>query len=200
MISSAEAPKPPANSDQPKSSDTPGRSTPGPAPPPPGASSDKPEVKPGRASSSQITPTIVPELSLVSIAVAPGTSPTNSDVSATPSASHIPLARWDGNGALLNGYCAIPEYTIINGPTAYWAPVVGCMRSKADCCPFDIAPSTFTIAARAAQMDSIASGADATTSASGSNGGFPSALSPAQAALSKCPSDYHSVVNGCCPS
>ncbi|KAF2033729.1 hypothetical protein EK21DRAFT_58378, partial [Setomelanomma holmii] len=90
--------------------------------------------------------------------------------------------RWNGNGPILNGYYATPEYAIIDGPTAYWAPVIGCVRTKSDCCPYDI--SAPTLAARAVD----------------SNGGFPSAIVPAQAILSKCPNDYHSVGNGCCPS
>ncbi|KAF2727975.1 hypothetical protein EJ04DRAFT_396813, partial [Polyplosphaeria fusca] len=102
-------------------------------------------------------------------------------------------------GVLLQGYCATPEYTILDGPTAYWAPVVGCMGDRPDCCPFDIPVPT--------QVEALAlSSGSATTSTSGDNAptggsgdGFPSALSPAQATLDACPDDYHSIANGCCP-
>jgi hypothetical protein len=194
VSSAAEAPKPPATSGQPRAPDPSGRSTFGPILPAPGPTSDKPEVKSDKSpATSQSTPTSVPDISLVTVVVAPRTSSESTDVSVTPSASRIPLARWNGNGALLNGYCASLDYTIINGPTAYWAPVLGCIQNKADCCPFDIAPSTVAIAARAADTDTP-------NGALGSNGGFPSAVSSAQATLSKCPSDYHSIGNGCCPS
>ncbi|KAH8732367.1 hypothetical protein GQ44DRAFT_179935 [Phaeosphaeriaceae sp. PMI808] len=204
-VSSSEAPRPPTNSNPPKSnppksSDLPSRSTVGPVPivpaPAPGPTSGKPEVKSDRPTTAQSTPTSIPELSLVTIEVVrstAGATPVGTDVFTTSSASRIPLARWNGNGALLNGYCATPEYTIIDGPTAYWAPVVGCVRSKADCCPFDLAAATATIAAR--QEAPVT----ATIAASSGNGGFPNAISPAQATLSKCPSDYHSIGDGCCP-
>ncbi|KAH7077795.1 hypothetical protein BKA63DRAFT_272211 [Paraphoma chrysanthemicola] len=176
--SSEAAPKPTSNPEPPKTPDAP--------------------VKTNTITQTvQSIPSSVPELSLVTVVVAAPTSsiPGNVDASTTPSASRIPLARWNGNGAILNGYCATPEYAIINGPTAYWAPVVGCVRSKSDCCPFDIASPTAVGAAAA-----VDTGVPAFGGASDSNGGFPSAVSPAQATLSKCPSDYHSIGNGCCPS
>ncbi|KAF2792591.1 hypothetical protein K505DRAFT_307414, partial [Melanomma pulvis-pyrius CBS 109.77] len=82
---------------------------------------------------------------------------------------------WTGSGKLLQGYCAQPDYTILDGPTAYWAPVLGCVNDKSDCCPFNVPVQT----------------------SGGANiAGFPSAV----ASLDRCPDDYHSIGNGCCPS
>ena len=106
----------------------------------------------------------VPTPELVSVVVA-------SQTSAIGSATHAPLAKWTGSGKLLQGYCAQPDYTLLDGPTAYWAPVLGCIGDKSDCCPFEVATQT-------------------------TKGQFPSA----QAVLDRCPDDYQSISNGCCPS
>jgi hypothetical protein len=42
----------------------------------------------------------------------------------------------------LLGYCNAPQYVLLDGPTAYWAPMVGCNYDKADCCPYTVAQQT----------------------------------------------------------
>ena len=91
-----------------------------------------------------------------------------------------------------------------NIPSSTDQPLTGCrqwvvVNDKPDCCPFDIPPSVVAIEATADETE-LASGEAGLASAAGSNYGFPSALSPAQATLSKCPDDYYSINNGCCPS
>ncbi|KAH7380753.1 hypothetical protein BKA66DRAFT_129997 [Pyrenochaeta sp. MPI-SDFR-AT-0127] len=178
----------PKQSDPPKATDPPRMSTPDSKPSI--VTSLSPTVVPGPEKTTETIPTSVPQPSLVSIVVAPRTSAEITGVSASITTSHIPLPKWTG-GALLQGYCATPDYTIIDGPTAYWAPVVGCVGGKADCCPFDIPP---TVALEVAAVET------GSASAGGGERGFPSALSPVQATLSKCPDDYRSIGEGCCPS
>ncbi|OCK88346.1 uncharacterized protein K441DRAFT_476469, partial [Cenococcum geophilum 1.58] len=96
----------------------------------------------------------------------------------TSSSTHSPVSKWSSSGNLMQGYCATPEYTILDGPTVYWAPVVGCVGGKSDCCPFSVPASTQAV---------------------GASGGFPIAVDPAQATLDRCPDDYQSVGDGCCP-
>lgn len=87
---------------------------------------------------------------------------------------------------------------MIDGPTAYWAPVVGCVGGKPDCCPFDVVPSTVAVAAAAVQTGSML--AESLTAAASSDKEFPKALSSTQGILSVCPDDYHTIGDGCCPS
>ena len=134
----------------------------------------------------------VPDPSFVTISVAPRTS-------TQIVTSRMPIARWTGTGALLQGYCVTADFTMIDGPTAYWVPVLGCANEKPDCCPFDIPPTVSAAQATAVETE-LASGGAGLASAAGSSYGFPSALSPVQATLSKCPDDYHSIDDACCPS
>lgn len=104
----------------------------------------------------------------------------------------------------MQGYCATPEYTILDGPTVYWAPVVGCVGGKSDCCPFSVPASTVAPTAAgtvpATITITILASAEASQQAVGASGGFPIAVDPAQATLDRCPDDYQSVGDGCCPS
>ncbi|CAO2647825.1 Nn.00g087470.m01.CDS01 [Neocucurbitaria sp. VM-36] len=157
------------------------------------------EQKPKTERSSVIIPTSVPQPSFVPVSVAPPISTGGDSTATSRSPPHIALASWTGTDALLRGYCATPDYTIIDGPTAYWAPVLGCVGDKPDCCPFDIPPSTLAIEAAAVETGSTSAPA-AITTGSGSSRGFPSALSPVQATFSSCTDDYVSIAEGCCPS
>ena len=122
-------------------------------------------------------------------------------VSSLPTTTYPTQPVWTGTGPLLVGYCASPEYTLVNaGPTVWWAPVVGCHDDKPECCPSsltDTAVSTFT-----SFVASTASTITVTIEPSSQG------LSPSQfggsggetAALDKCPADYQLVSGGCCPS
>jgi hypothetical protein len=155
------------------------------------------EEKPRTETTTETVPTSIPEPSFVQISIAPSTTTQNTGASVFTTPPHVALPRWTGTGELLQGYCATPDYTMIDGPTAYWAPVVGCAGMKPDCCPFDIAPSTMAVAAA---LDTTLSTASPVPADTGKNRGFPSAISPAQSTLSICPADYRSIGDGCCPS
>ncbi|KAF2263703.1 hypothetical protein CC78DRAFT_568770 [Lojkania enalia] len=172
--------------------------------PRPQPSSDSPSPTPTPSSETLIvTPSAVPKPSFVPISIAPHVPAQTTD-SISSSSTHSTLPRWSGSGNLLQGYCATPEYTILDGPTAYWAPVIGCIADRPDCCPFDVLVSTLGVSL-APQTVTVTMGATmspnspAPSGDNGSGGGFPSALSPAQATLDSCPDDYHSVNGGCCP-
>lgn len=102
--------------------------------------------------------------------------PTASDGASTtgPSPGH-----YLGTGNLLVGTCATPEFTLVDTASAlYYAPFVGCVADRADCCPFPLPAST----------------GRATTDYD-----LPTARETAQATLAQCPSDYWTVSGGCCP-
>ncbi|KAF2500079.1 hypothetical protein BU16DRAFT_613884 [Lophium mytilinum] len=134
------------------------------------------------SSSAESTSTAsVPSLSLVAVTTA----------TAYTSSSHSPIPPYTGSGNVLKGYCATPDYTLIDGgPTAYWAPVLGCVGDKTDCCAFSAAAMT---AAPTVQQTMQA------RQAGGASVGFPIPRSGG-AELDTCPDDYTSVGNGCCPS
>jgi hypothetical protein len=75
---------------------------------------------------------------------------------------------------------------------------------KSDCCPFDVPASTVAPTAAgtvpATITITIPASAGASQQAVGASGGFPVAVDPAQATLGRCPDDYQSVGDGCCPS
>ncbi|KAF2191438.1 hypothetical protein K469DRAFT_746771 [Zopfia rhizophila CBS 207.26] len=159
--------------------------------------SEEPSKAPEKTFSS------VPQPSFVPVTIAPRVSALTTGAVSSISSTHAPVPKWSGSGNLLQGYCATPEYTILDGPTAYWAPVIGCVGGKNDCCPFDVVPTSQGATATVTVPQTVTiqvpvSGA--TLQPTGGSGGFPVALSPAQATLDKCPDDYHSIGEGCCPS
>ena len=120
---------------------------------------------------------------------------TISVVSSLPTTTYPAQPIWSGSGDLLVGYCASPEYTLVEaGATVWWAPVIGCHSDKPDCCPSSLANdavSTFT-----SFVASTAPTVTVTIEPSGSS-------QPADfgnKAIDKCPADYQSVSGGCCPS
>jgi hypothetical protein len=140
------------------------------------------------------TDTSVPSLVLESISLGPLTS--------TPPHSAIPT--YTGSGSLLQGYCATPDYILLDGPTAYWAPVVGCVNDKTDCCPYPVAkatatPSPATVTVVSTITVNVGPGG-ATQSANPGLPAYPVPLSADQATLAHCPDDYQTVSGGCCPS
>jgi Zn-finger protein len=142
---------------------------------------------------SLTTSSSFPTLILESISTGPPTT--------TPTHSSIPL--YTGSGDLLVGYCSTPEYILIDGPTVYWAPAIGCVDGKTDCCPFSV-PQTSTLTGTTVTVVStitldVGPGGTVTPAYTGSEA-FPTPASPTEASLSNCPADYQVVSGGCCPS
>lgn len=127
----------------------------------------------------------------------------------TSSSTHSPVTRYDGTGDLLTGYCATPEYTLISGgPTVYYAPFVGCIGDKLDCCPFTpstsstsvnlgtiMAPTTITQTVQTPQSPS----SSGTVSDSNGSDAYPQADDVEQEVQSHCADDYYTTAGGCCP-
>jgi hypothetical protein len=145
----------------------------------------------------QITTSPVPALVLKPITTGPPTT--------APTYSSLP--SYSGQGNLLQDYCATPNYVLLDGPTAYWAPVVGCVGGKSDCCPYAVqsATSTSTMTVYVVSTVTVDVGPSGETQApyGGSYAGlqaYPTPVSSNQATLAHCPGDYISVSGGCCPS
>ncbi|KAF2188884.1 hypothetical protein K469DRAFT_684172 [Zopfia rhizophila CBS 207.26] len=116
----------------------------------------------------------VPQPTFAPVTVAPADS-----ISTT---TYPPVSVYTGSGSILKGYCVTPDYTILDGPTVYWVPVVGCISSRQDCCASE-------------------TGSEASKTSGGAGAAFPISSFPAQAELDTCPQDYHTVGGtGCCPS
>lgn len=136
----------------------------------------------------------VPGLVLEPISTGPPTGPP----------THSPIPSYTGSGDLLQGYCATPEYILLDGPTAYWAPAIGCVDDKTDCCPYSVAQTS------AAATATIVTAVSTVTVNIGPGGttqpvysgflAFPTPASTNQATLAHCPADYQTVSGGCCPS
>jgi hypothetical protein len=75
-----------------------------------------------------------PALFLEPIAIGPPTAHT----------TYYPIPLYSSQGDLLQGYCTTPEYVLLGRPTAYWAPVVGCVGGKSDCRPYAVQSATST--------------------------------------------------------
>ncbi|KAK1780080.1 hypothetical protein QBC45DRAFT_116972 [Copromyces sp. CBS 386.78] len=91
----------------------------------------------------------------------------------TVAATHEPGA------SLLTKTCATPEFTLLKlESSAVYAPFVGCVNTRQDCCPSQ--PQTSV--------------------AIGFNDVYPKAPNPEQAALERCPADYYSISARCCPN
>jgi len=133
--------------------------------------------------------TPVPALILESITTGPPTAPP----------THSPVPSYSGQGDLLQGYCVTPDYVLLDGPTAYWAPVVGCAGDKIDCCPYSVTTSATTITVVSTITVDVGPG-DATQGPYAGPPAYPAPVSANQATLAHCPGDYVSVSGGCCPS
>jgi hypothetical protein len=131
--------------------------------------------------------TTVPALVLEPITTGPPT--------AAPTHSAIP--SYSGQGNLLQGYCATPEYVLLDGTTAYWAPAVGCIGDKTDCCPYAATTTTVTVVSTVTVDVGPSS---ITQSLYAGPPAYPTPVSANQAILAHCPDDYQSVLGGCCPS
>ncbi|KAK3317436.1 hypothetical protein B0T19DRAFT_291781 [Cercophora scortea] len=85
--------------------------------------------------------------------------------------------QWTGSGPILLDQCSTAEWSMFDLTTAYlWAPVIGCVPDKPDCCPSSYLFSTPKTAAATATP------------------------TVAQNILPRCPDDYVTVGSaGCCP-
>lgn len=136
----------------------------------------------------------VPSLILETISTGPPLAPT----------PHTAVPPYTGSGDLLQGYCVTPEYVLLDGPTAYWAPIVGCAGGKTDCCPYSVIEHTTAIVVTtvtAVYTVTVDVGPEGT--AEGGYAGFqayPTPISTNLSTLVHCPDDYHTVSGRCCPS
>ena len=119
----------------------------------------------------------------------------------TAAPTHSAISSYSGQGNLLQGYCATPDYVLLDGPTAYWAPAIGCVGDKSDCCPYSVQPATSTTIVYVVSTVTVAVGPGGSTL--GDYAGlapYPTPASSNQATLAHCPGDYVSISGRCCPS
>jgi hypothetical protein len=142
---------------------------------------------------SSSTTLAVPSPILVPITTGPPTAPI----------PHSTIPTYSDTGSLLKGYCASTEYVLLDGPaTVFWAPAVGCVGDKTDCCPYSV-KSTASIATITVDSTSVVA---VSVDPSGANSpyagvqAYPTPASSNLATLPHCPDDYVSVSGGCCPS
>jgi len=111
------------------------------------------------------------------------------------------VPKWTGSGNLLNGYCATPEFTLINAVTAtYWAPFIGCLGDKQDCCPFNAKTGGNGLATIFSTISPTAPTAVPIITSTVALNNYPTPYNAAEATLGQCPDDYVSIAGGCCPS
>lgn len=90
---------------------------------------------------------------------------------------------------------------MLDGPTALWAPLVGCADDKTDCCPFQARQtSTATTAVTIISTVTVEVGPGGVATAFTGQFGYPQADNSQQATLKSCPDDYVRISGGCCPS
>ena len=138
----------------------------------------------------------------VEVATTPVPSPILEPISTGPPTvppTHSPVSSYNGQGDLLQGYCVTPNYVLLDGPTAFWAPIVGCGGDKTDCCPYAAQTSLTTITVVSTVTVDVGPGG-ATDGPYAGPAAYPTPASANQATLAHCPSDYVSVSGGCCPS
>ncbi|KAH7138852.1 hypothetical protein B0J11DRAFT_563738 [Dendryphion nanum] len=133
--------------------------------------------------SEESTPVSIPQPTFAPVNIVPA-----AQIPATTT-KQDPIPKYAGSAvALLTSYCTEPAYTLLDGPTALWVPVVGCISSKADCCPTPTAGANPAVTSN---------------NGAGNVGGaaFVIGQIPVQGTLTGCPSDYHTVgKTACCPS
>lgn len=113
---------------------------------------------------------------------------------------HSTFPSYSGQGTLLQGYCVTPDFVLIDGPTAYWAPVVGCVSDKTDCCPYPVSQTTaMTVTIVMTTTVNIGPGGVTQIPYTGIQA-YPIPASNNEATLERCPDDYQTVSSGCCPS
>ncbi|KAJ9139450.1 hypothetical protein NKR23_g7987 [Pleurostoma richardsiae] len=114
--------------------------------------------------------------------------------------SLVNTPAYSGSGNILASDCTTTEFTLIDaGSTVFYAPFVGCVSDRPECCPWTVAlPVTTTITVTAGGTTTVVT---STSSQSGNSAmAYPSALDSAQQALNACPADYYTISGSCCPS
>ncbi|PSN66445.1 hypothetical protein BS50DRAFT_622109 [Corynespora cassiicola Philippines] len=151
------------------------------------------------------TPVSIPEPVYETVSILPA-----DQIPAEPTRN--PVAQYQGRSeTLLKGYCTEPAYTILDGPTAVWIPVVGCISSKPDCCPTQTTDggsnpeSTGDGSGNPGENNQKPDGDGGDTGGGiggqGQGAQFPISFMPTQGVLTGCPKDYHTVGGtACCPS
>jgi hypothetical protein len=144
-------------------------------------------------------------------------------ITTPPGAKTSVPARFNG-AALLTGTCATPQYTILPGPEStivYYAPYVGCVNSRPDCCPYSVGVGAVvppggvtgigpprTVGPGVPSLTTVDQTSVETVAVGGTGPStlgqalFPSAAVQGQSVLKRCPADYHYIasVSGCCPT
>ncbi|KAK0735679.1 hypothetical protein B0T21DRAFT_412287 [Apiosordaria backusii] len=168
------------------------------SPPPPEPSEQRLEHSENSTTTPEGTPlnstkpaTLLTRTRLAGAAEPTPTSGVMGDVPYAPppeptASSTVDAPRYPGTGALITGDCASAQFTLIDdgGPTMVYAPFVGCINDKPDCCPF-----TPLATARKVKAVVVAS-----------PGVFPTPQNREDVSTKNCASDYYSVSGGCCPS
>jgi len=105
--------------------------------------------------------------------------PYTTGTSAISSTTYTPTSTYPSTGgSILQGHCTTAAYELIDGgPTVYYAPVVGCGDNRPDCCP---RTTSRDVAIPTTAANAIIDSAN-------------------QVRLSRCPDDYYSTADGCCP-
>ncbi len=113
-----------------------------------------------------------------------------------PTYTNTPL--YQGTGSLLDGACLSTEFTLLDvGSTVFYAPFVGCVSDRPDCCPYTVATTTLSVTQdTTVTMTITASGA----SDQGQGQSIMAYPQPAdQQIMQACASDYYSISGNCCP-
>lgn len=132
----------------------------------------------------------VSALSLIRITTGPPTAP----------APHSSIPVYSNTGDLLQGYCATPDYVLLDGPTAFWAPAVGCVGTKTDCCPYAVEQTASIATITVMSTSTVTVSVDPMNLPYAGVQAYPIPASSNQATLARCPDDYQIVSGGCCPS
>ena len=114
---------------------------------------------------------------------------------AAPTYTNTPIYR--GEGSLLAGKCQQTEFTLLDvGSTVFYAPFVGCVSDRPDCCPYTVATATLAVT----QDTTVTVTVTATEPGSGAPQAIVAYPQPAdQAVVKTCAQDYYSISGNCCP-
>ena len=111
-----------------------------------------------------------------------------------PDLTNTPL--YSGSGSILSGECSTTEFTLIDaGSTVFYAPFVGCVSDRPECCPWTVALTT-TVTVTTNGATSVVT---STPSENHQDVAYPFARESGQQALGACPADYYRISGSCCP-
>jgi len=131
----------------------------------------------------------------VSLQFASVTIVTHSGPVTQPSYTNTPM--YSGSGSLLQGACRSTQFTLVDvGSTVFWAPFVGCVSDRPDCCPYTVA----TTALAGITQDTTVTMTVTADGGSGQNQAVMAYPQPADNQIMKsCATDYYSISGNCCP-